>query len=190
MARRQVVHNHLKFYKERENRTTISRHSVSTGQIVTFKYPSATSDKEPLLFVLDTDMRNRKIENNSISGINLNYMTVTHINRFFVKVLQKAPWKKDESTKFSRVDLHDEGASGGVTPAVIYEGVVKKNVLNRVNCWRKYKFNKMSGNVQHVNFKFNVSPLKELMGEDNRSIGKISEKETKEITKKIDENKL
>ena len=73
---------------------------------VMYKYPSATSDKEPLLFVLDTDMRNRKTENNSISGINLNYMSATHINRFFVKVLQKAPWKKDESTTHkSRTDI-------------------------------------------------------------------------------------
>jgi len=132
----------------------------------------------------------RKTENNSVSGINLNYLTATHINRFFVKVLSKASWRKDESTKFSRVNLHDEGSAGGVSPSIIYESVVKKSVLNRVNCWRKYKFTKMSGNVQHINFKFNVSPLKELMEEDNRSIGKINEKETKEITKKIDENKL
>ena len=183
---KQTVHNHTRFYDKRENKTALSRSSIATGQIITFSYPTAPTDRRPLIFVMETNYRKmERNRNKSISGINLNYLSTQQLNNFFIKVLAKAPWRDDRVSKFQRIDLHDEGTSGGISPSIIYEQIIKKTILPRANCWRKYKLNKMGGSIQQIDFQFNRPPLKKIFEDETKTdIGKISEADANTLAEK------
>tara|TARA_Y100000034_G_scaffold107244_1_gene136625 strand:+ start:1881 stop:2456 length:576 start_codon:yes stop_codon:yes gene_type:complete len=156
MAR--TKYDHRRFYNDRDRRSVINKWLVKSGQIVTFPYPAY--DKRPLVFVMDTDEYASKIEQKSFSGINLNYLPLQEINIFFIKMLSKAGWELDKHTNFPKVNLWEE-EDPGLRPEVIYKNIVKKQLLVRRDAWRTYKYKKIRL-VEHINFRFIVSPLDEV----------------------------
>ena len=46
-------------------------------------------------------------------------------------------------------------------PEIVYTKEVKTRLLQKRDCWRTYKYNKVN-TVEQVNFRFNVSPLDEI----------------------------
>ena len=140
---------------------------------------------------METDYR--KMEHNrnkSVSGINLNYLSVQQINTLFIRILSKVPWREDRASKFQRVDLHDEGTSGGISPSIIYEQIVKKTILPKANCWRKYKLNKIGGSIQQIDFQFNRPPLKKVFEDKtNTVLNKISEADANKSIQKASKDK-
>ena len=142
-----------------EHRKSIGKFHSQVGMIVTFKYKEAKKDKRPLVFIMDTDEFVKK-ENKKISGINLNYLPIPYLNKFFIKMLEKVGWEYDKYTKLPKVDLWDE-ENPGIKPNIIYRKLVKVFLLKKSDCWRSYNYDKITG-MEHVNFNFNVKPLNEL----------------------------
>ena len=81
-------HNHTRYYSKSKNRKNLAKFDIKTGMIVNFPY-SGNSDKRPLVFVMETNTAGTKSKESSFSGINLNYLSLTDINKFFVKVSTK-----------------------------------------------------------------------------------------------------
>jgi len=153
-------YNHKRYYIEKNRRKSLSKWNIKSGQIITFPYH--TYDKRPLVFVMDTDEFNPKPENKSFSGINLNYLPLHEINKFFIKMLSKAGWELDGITKLPKVNLWEDD-DPGVKPIVVYNTLVKRQLLNRkqMDIWRTYKYDKVK-QVEHVSFNFKVEPLNEI----------------------------
>ena len=157
MAR--AKYNHKRFYLEKTRRKLLNKWNINNGQIITFPYPAF--DKRPLVFVMDTDEYVTPRENRSFSGINLNYLPLHEINKFFIKMLTKAGWESDPDG-FPKVNLWEED-DPGIKPVTIYKSLVKNQLVNKgqYSVWRTYKYDKVK-QVEHVNFKFNVEPLNEV----------------------------
>ena len=187
--------NHRRFYSKPQNKKILPKFSITNGMIINFRYKSG-KDTRPLVFVMDTNEFETQTDKKSFSGINLNYMPIGEINRFFIKVLNKARWEYSKVTKMPKVDIWDE-ENPGTRPNIIYNQIVKKEILNKRDCWRTYKYNKCRM-IEQVNFKFTSSPLdglqegvpvekinKQKMNEilSNTRFGKV--KSTKEIIKKL-----
>ena len=93
------------------------------------------------------------------SGINFNYVSIDEINHFFIRLLNIAKWEVG-ATGFPKVDIFDED-DPGARPEIVYTKEVKTRLLQKRDCWRTYKYNKVN-TVEQVNFRFNVSPLDEI----------------------------
>ena len=154
-------YNHKRYYTKSKNRKILGKFDIKSGMIINFPYPGK-SDKRPLVFVMDTD-EYAKPDKKSFSGINLNYLSTTDINKFFIKLSNMVGWEIDVRTKLPKVDLWEE-EDPGVKPTKIYNSIVKKDLLKRKDCWRTYKYNKVKS-VEMINFQFEVEPLKSLMKE-------------------------
>jgi hypothetical protein len=170
--------NHRRFYQKPEQRKIITKMEITNGMIITFRYKGGT-DKRPLLFVMDTDEYIPR-EKRDFSGINLNYLTIGEINTLFLKILNQTGWEYDLITKMPKVDIWDE-ENPGPRPIKIYESVIKKQVLNKRDCWRTYKYSKVNI-VEQINFKFTVPPLNKIL--TGHHTGKINKKTlNKQLTK-------
>lgn len=163
-------YNHRKFYIKPEHRKTLGKFFIQSGMIVTFKYKEANKDKRPLVFVMDTD-EYVKSEKKKISGINLNYLPISFLNKFFIKILEVVGWEFDRYSKLPKVDLWDE-ENPGIKPNIIYKKIVKTFLLPKSDSWRSYNYGKMTS-VEHVNFNFNVKPLNELKNAIPQTGGRI-----------------
>ena len=168
-------YNHKRFYSKPEQRKIIPRYEITNGMIINFRYKGSNYDKRPLVFVMDTDEFVKQKEK-KFSGINLNYLPIGDVNKFFMRVLTKTGWEYSKITKMPKVDIWDE-ENPGLRPKILYESVVKKSLLNRRDCWRTYKYHKCSG-IEQINFKFNTYPLTKLL--ESQEVKKI----TKEAFKK------
>jgi hypothetical protein len=163
-------YNHRRFYSAAKSRIQIPKFDIKAGMIVTFPYRGY--DKRPLIFVMDTD-EFVKSDKKSFSGINLNYLPIAEVNKFFIKLLNRAGWEVDRKTKAPKVDLWDED-DPGVKVKTLYNALVKKQLLDRgKDCWRTYKYSKVRS-VFQVKFEFDISPLREIMNEDFTKVKKIS----------------
>ena len=171
MANKNNLFNHRRFFNKPEQRRIMPKTEITSGMIVFFRYPAR--DKRPLVFVMDTD-EFKAPDKRTFSGINLNYMPVGEVNRFFIKVLEKAPWEYSRITKMPKVDIWDE-ENPGIRPNIIYNNIVKREMLNRRDCWRTYKYKK-STLVEQVNFRFTSPPLN-LLTEGDGNLKKISKSE-------------
>ena len=169
MARKNTLYNHRKFYQKPIDRKFITKYNIDSGMIVTFRYPG-NKDKRPLVFVMDTDEYVTPATKKSFSGINLNYLPIGELNNLFIRMLNKVGWELDRVTGRPKVDLWDD-EEPGVRPQIIYESLVKKPILKKRDCWRKYKHNKIS-QVEQVTFNFNIEPLNRLS--ELKNIDKIS----------------
>ena len=159
---RRTRYNHRKYYRKSENRSLIGKFQITTGMIITFRYPSK-GDKRPLVFLMDTDEFASPSEKKSFSGINLNYLPIGELNRFFTKVSTRVGWELNPKTKLPKLDIWDE-EDPGMRPNLIYKQFVKIQVLKKRDAWRTYKYKKTS-TVEQINFDFTVSPLKEIIKE-------------------------
>ena len=181
------LYNHRKYYQKEHDRKFISKYNIDSGMIVTFRYPG-NKVKRPLVFVMDTDEYVTPATKKTFSGINLNYLTIGELNNFFIKMLNKVGWEVDNHTGRPKVDLWDD-EDPGFKPKVIYDSLVKKPILSKRDCWRKYKYNKIS-QAEQVTFDFQVEPLSEL--KNIKSLGTTNMTEMLKMLKNSnkDENKL
>ena len=168
-------YNHKRFYSNPKQRKMIPRYEITNGMIITFRYKGGNRDQRPLVFVMDTN-EYVTTQKRNFSGVNLNYLTLGEVNKFFLKVLTRARWEYSKITKMPKVDIWDE-ENPGVRSQIIYEHIVKKTLLNKRDCWRTYKYNKCAS-IEQVNFKFNVHPLDKLL--KGGKIDKINEKQFKD----------
>ena len=163
--------NHRRYYTQSKNRKVIPKFKITSGMIITFRYSQKDiKDKRPLVFVMDTDEYTETKKKN-FSGINLNYLNIQDINKFFIRVLARADWEKSRDTGFPKVNLWDE-EDPGIKPIAIYKGIIKTQLLKRRDCWRTYKYNKVQ-TVEQVMFNFDMTPLNKLA--ENKSLQKISQ---------------
>ena len=119
---KQTRYNHKKYYRNSENRSLIGKFQVTTGMLITFRYPSK-GDKRPLVFVMDTD-EFAAPDKKKFSGINLNYLPYLQIERLFVQMLSRAGWDRDKHTQIPKVNLWEE-EDAGVRPLGIYKTFIK-----------------------------------------------------------------
>ena len=136
--------------------------------IINFKY-SGGSDSKPLVFIMDTD-EYRPPKQRNFSGINMNYLPIGDINKLFLRMLSRVGWEYSKTTKMPKVDLYDE-ENPGVRPIILYESFIKKQLLNRRDCWRTYMYTK-SSLMEQIKFDFTVSPLNQIA--DFLPLGKIT----------------
>lgn len=154
-------YNHKRYYSDAKNRRNIGKFDTKSGMIVNFPYPG-NSDKRPLVFVMETDEFTSS-DKKSFSGINLNYLSLNDVNKFFEKLSNAVGWDIDVRTKLPKVDLWEE-EDPGVKPIKIYNSIVKKDLLKRRDCWRTYKYSKVKF-MEQINFEFTVEPLKSIIKE-------------------------
>ena len=151
--------NHRRFYQNPISRRRIGKYQILNGMILTFNYKSKSDDK-PLVFVMDTDEYATPSKKKSFSGVNLNYLPLGEVNRFFINMLSRAPWEQDKATGMPKVDLWDN-ENPGVRPTIIYDNIVKPKILKKRDCWRTYKYNKIAS-VEQIIFEFDAKPLNQL----------------------------
>ena len=166
-----TLNNHRIFYNDVENKRSISKNDITNGMIINFRYNTG-SDKNPLVFVLDTQI-GKGSNKRSFSGINLNYLSVSQINRFFLRLLSRVGWEYDKKTNMYRVEILDEGATKGINPLQIYESLVKPQLVSNTNCWRIYKHSKITA-IHQIRFDFEIPPLNKIrdLGGDVKTISK------------------
>lgn len=175
----QNSYNHRRYYAQSEFRKTISKFTIRTGMIISFPYPGP-SDRKPTVFVMDTNEAD-KPEDRSFSGINLDYLPIREVNQFFIKALTKMSWEVDKITKLPRGKLYDEEV-GGLKPIALYKSIVKRTLLNRRDCWRTYKYNKVK-QVEQIRFKFTTPPLNQIWQDGFEKLNKLSQNESYERLK-------
>ena len=132
-----------------KNRKQIGKFDITTGMIVTFAYQGY--DKRPLVFVIDTD-EYAPVGKKTFIGVNLNYLPIGELNKFFLMMLKRVSWEQDKTTGMPKIDLWDN-ENPGVRPNIIYDNIVKPKLLQKRDCWRTYKYNKITA-VEQVAFKF------------------------------------
>ena len=172
----QQIQSHRKYYQSNENRRFINKYNINTGMIITFRYVGSV-DPKPLVFIMDTN-EFVPSEKKTMSGINLNYIPIGELNRLFIRMLSNAGWELDVQTNFPKVNLWDED-DPGIRPEIIYERIIKPDLLPRRDCWRTYKYTKMAS-VEQVIFDFDVQPLnklKELAQGNLKKMDQISKSE-------------
>ena len=181
-----TLNNHRRYYNKSENKKTISKADVVNGMIVNFRYNTGF-DKNPLVFVMDTDISSSK-DKNSFSGLNLNYLSISDINSFFLRLLSKTEWKYTKKTNMYRVRIKDIGEKssyasvGGIDPLQIYNSLVKPRLISKINCWRTYKYSKIS-NFQQIRFDFKIPPLNKIKNLDG-NIEIISQRDLYKLLRK------
>ena len=166
----QNKYNHSRYYQGINFQKTISKFNIRTGMIVSFPYPGPV-DRSPTVFVMDTQ-EGGKPDENSFSGINLDYLPIREVNQFFIRALEKMSWELDKKTKFPRGRLYDEEV-GGIKPIALYNSIVKKTLLSKRDCWRTYKYHKIK-QVTQVRWKFFEPPLNQIWQDGFEKLNKIS----------------
>ena len=182
MNKKNTLYNHKKYYNKPEDRKVIPRYEINSGMLITFRYPGR--DVKPLVFVMDTDEYVSPASKKSFSGLNLNYLTISELNDFFIRMLNRVGWELDRQTQRPKVDFWDDEETG-LKPEIIYESLVKKRILNKRNCWRKYKHSKVT-QVEQVTFNFRIPPLDQLPL--IKKVGTIKKSDMLKLIKDKDEN--
>tara|TARA_Y100000034_G_scaffold111980_1_gene145568 strand:- start:18 stop:560 length:543 start_codon:yes stop_codon:yes gene_type:complete len=152
------IQSHRKYYQKAENRRFINKFNINTGMIITFRYVGS-KDPKPLVFIMDTD-EFTTADKKSVSGINLNYLPIGEVNRLFIRILGNVAWELDIQTRFPKVNFWDE-EEPGIKPNIIYDKIIKPELLPRRDCWRTYKYNKIAS-VEQIIFEFDAKPLNQL----------------------------
>lgn len=171
MASEKVIkYNHKRYFAEGKYRKTISKFEIRTGMIVHFPYPGPY-DRKPTVFVMDTNETGAP-DKKSFSGVNLDYIPIREVNKFFIRLLSKMGWEVDRRTRFPRGRLYDEEV-GGIKPIAIYNTIVKKALLNKRDCWRTYKYSKIR-RTEQVKFKFFEPPLNQIWQDGFEKLNRVS----------------
>lgn len=133
---------------------------IKSGMIVEFMYRDRNDNpSRPLVFVMDT---NEYVASNkkTFSGLNLNHLPHTEVEKMFINMGTKVGWELDLETKFPKLNLYEE-ENVGVRPSVVFKPFVKAKILNRFDCWRTYKYNGVKS-VSHIKWKFQSKELKDI----------------------------
>ena len=135
--------------------TIISSGQILEGMVISFRYKGG-SDATPLVLVLYNDKKKKMIE-----GINLNYITLRRIEKFFDSIRgENIPLDMDEviageTRDTTRVQLSSRKLRGNVTPEKFYKQVVKSDTQVK-SAYRSYKLDKVSS-VKAIDVKRKVA---------------------------------
>ena len=151
---------HRRFYSRQEDFKTIPKLQIKSGMIVDFNYRDKdNSPSRPLVLVMDTDeftTANKK----KFSGLNLNYLPHTEIEKLFENIITRVGWELDKETNFPKLDLYEE-ENIGVRPRVIFKPFIKTKILNRFDAWRTYKYRQVK-TVRQIKYQFKSDKLTEI----------------------------
>ena len=151
---------HKRFYSKNEDIRTIPKLQIKTGMIVEFNYRD--KDKSPsraLVLVMDTDEYTTS-KKKKFSGLNLNYLPHTEIEKLFENIITKVGWELDKETNFPKLDLYEE-ENIGVRPRIIFKPFIKTKILNRFDAWRTYKYRQVK-TVRQIKYRFKSENLSEI----------------------------
>jgi hypothetical protein len=177
MARRDKSNRHKRFYPKKTDRVDLSKFNVKSGMIVEFPYKTSERTTRPLVFVMDTE-ENSQGKKKKFSGLNLNYLPISEIEKFFTQMLSIADFEIDRHTDCPKVNLWEE-EDEGVRPIVIYDKLVKKSILPKYPCWRSYSYHRIT-DIYQIRFHFTTPPLN-LIYEGSKRLGRANENEIKRI---------
>ena len=151
---------HRRFYSKREDKVSIPKLQIKSGQIVEFSYRDKNNKpSKPLVFVMDTNEYVAK-DKKTFSGVSLNYIPSMEIERLFKNIIKKTGFEIDKETKFPKINLYEE-EDIGLRPSVIWKPFVKEKLMNRFDCWRTFKYTNVK-NVKQIKYNFNSKELKEI----------------------------
>jgi len=133
---------------------------IKSGMIVEFNYRDKNNEpSRPLVLVLDTNefvTANKK----TFSGVNLNYLPHTEIEKLFERIITKVGWELDKETNFPKLDLYEE-ENIGVRPSVVFKPFIKTKILNRFDAWRTYKYRQVK-TVRQIKYRFQSESLSKI----------------------------
>jgi len=151
---------HRRFYSKQENLKSIPKMEIKSGMMVEFNYRDKDNKpSRPLVLVLDTDEYTTTMKKN-FSGLNLNYLPHTEIEKLFENISQRVGWELDKQTNFPKLDLYEE-ENVGVRPMVIFKPFIKAKILNRFDAWRTYKYRQVK-TVKQIKYKFQSNKLSKI----------------------------
>ena len=151
---------HRRFYTGIENRRAIGKLQIKSGMIVEFNYRDVNENpSRPLVFVMDTNEYVTP-DKKSFSGVNLNYIPATEIERLFKGMIKKVGFEIDKETKFPKLDLYEE-EDIGTRPKILWKPLVKQKLMNRFDCWRTFKYQNVK-NAKQIRYQFTSKELKEV----------------------------
>ena len=151
---------HKRFYSKNEDIRTIPKLQIKTGMIVEFNYRDKDkSPSRPLVLVMDTDEYTTS-KKKKFSGLNLNYLPHTEIEKLFENIITKVGWELDKETNFPKLDLYEE-ENIGVRPKIIFKPFIKTKLLNRFDCWRTFKYRKVK-TAKQIKYRFKSKNLSEI----------------------------
>ncbi len=148
---------HRRFYSNRKNIKSIPKLQIKSGMIVEFNYRDKNQNpSRPLVLVMDTN-EFTTTDKKSFSGLNLNYLPHTEIEKLFEKIATKVGWELDKETNFPKLDLYEE-ENLGVRPTIIFKPFIKTKLLNRFDCWRTFKYKKVQ-TAKQIKYEFKSESL-------------------------------
>ena len=151
---------HRRFYSKREDKVSIPKLQIKSGQIVEFMYRDKNGKKsKPLVFVMDTNEYVAK-DKKTFSGVSLNYIPSMEIERLFKNIIKKTGFEIDKETKFPKINLFEE-EDVGLRPSVIWKPFVKEKLMNRFDCWRTFKYTNVR-NVKQIKYNFTSKELQKI----------------------------
>ena len=151
---------HRRFYSKREDKVSIPKLQIKSGQIVEFSYRDKNGKpSKPLVFVMDTNEYVAK-DKKTFSGVSLNYIPSMEIERLFKNIIKKTGFEIDKETKFPKINLYEE-EDIGVRPRIIWKPFVKEKLMNRFDCWRTFKYTNVR-NVKQIKYNFTSKELQEV----------------------------
>ena len=151
---------HRRFYSKQEDKTSIPKLQIKSGQIVEFNYRDKNNNpSKPLVFVMDTNEYVAK-DKKTFSGVSLNYIPSMEIERLFKNIIKKTGFEIDKETKFPKLNLYEE-EDIGLRPRIIWKPFVKEKLMNRFDCWRTFKYTNVR-NVKQIKYNFTSKELQEV----------------------------
>ena len=151
---------HRRFYSKIENTKPIPKLQIKSGMIIEFKYKDKQGNpSRPLVFVMDTD-EYVSTKMKKFSGVSLNYIPHTEIEKLFENVTKKAKFEIDKETKFPKIDLYEE-EDMGLRPFIIFKPFVKAKLMTRFDCWRTYKYIGVKS-VKQIKYQFKSKELQDV----------------------------
>ena len=151
---------HRRFYSKREDKVSIPKLQIKSGQIVEFNYRDKNNNpSKPLVFVMDTNEYVAK-DKKTFSGVSLNYIPSMEIERLFKNIIKKTGFEIDKETKFPKINLYEE-EDIGLRPSVIWKPFVKEKLMNRFDCWRTFKYTNVR-NVKQIKYNFTSKELQKV----------------------------
>ena len=151
---------HRRFYSKREDKISIPKLQIKSGQIVEFSYKDKNNKpSKPLVFVMDTNEYVAK-DKKTFSGVSLNYIPSMEIERLFKNIIKKTGFEIDKETKFPKINLYEE-EDIGLRPSVIWKPFVKEKLMNRFDCWRTFKYTNVR-NVKQIKYNFTSKELQKI----------------------------
>tara|TARA_R100000734_G_C3247884_1_gene50410 strand:+ start:32 stop:517 length:486 start_codon:yes stop_codon:yes gene_type:complete len=151
---------HRRFYSKREDKVSIPKLQIKSGQIVEFSYRDKNNKpSKPLVFVMDTNEYVAK-DKKTFSGVSLNYIPSMEIERLFKNIIKKTGFEIDKETKFPKINLFEE-EDVGLRPSVIWKPFVKEKLMNRFDCWRTFKYTNVR-NVKQIKYNFTSKELQKI----------------------------